>query len=71
MPVLDELEKEYEGRLEVQFIDAFKYPTLAEEYGVRTIPVQIFYSASGKEVYRHEGFITKEEHPEEVAGVRD
>jgi thioredoxin 1 len=61
MPVLDELEKEYQGRLEVQFIDVFKYPKVAEEYGVQSIPVQIFYGASGKELYRHEGFIAKED----------
>ena len=61
MPVLDELEKEYQGRLEVQFIDVFKYPKVAKEYGVQSIPVQIFYGASGKEIYRHEGFIAKED----------
>lgn len=59
VPVLDELEKEYQGRLEVQFLDVFKYPKLADEYGVRTVPAQIFYGPSGKEVYRHEGFIAK------------
>jgi thioredoxin 1 len=59
VPVLDELEKEYEGRLEVQFIDAFKYPKIAKDYGVRTIPLQIFFDPAGKELYRHEGFIAK------------
>ncbi len=59
VPVLDELEKEYQGRLEVQFIDVFKYPNVAKEYGVLSIPVQIFYDRAGKEVYRHEGFIAK------------
>jgi thioredoxin 1 len=61
MPVLDELEKEYQGKLEVQFIDVFKYPKVADECGVRTIPAQIFYDASGREVYRHEGFFAKED----------
>ena len=59
MPVLDELEKEYQGRLEVQFIDVFRYPNVAKEYGVQSIPVQIFFGPTGKEVYRHEGFIAK------------
>ena len=61
VPVLHELETEYQGRLEVQYLDVFKYPNLAEEYGVRTVPVQIFYGPSGKEVYRHEGVIAKED----------
>jgi len=59
VPVLDELEKEYQGRLEVQFVDVFKYPNVAKGYGVQSIPVQIFYGPAGKEVYRHEGFIAK------------
>ena len=61
VPGLDELEKEYQGRLEVQFIDVFKYPNVAKEYGVQSIPVQIFFGPAGKEVYRHEGFIAKTE----------
>lgn len=59
IPVLDALEKEYRGRLEVQFIDVFKYPKMAEEYGVQSVPVQIFYDVLNNELYRHEGFLAK------------
>ena len=61
VPVLDELEREYQGRLEVQFIDVYKFPSMAKVLGVQSIPVQIFYDAWGKEIYRHEGFIAKED----------
>jgi len=61
VPVLDALEKEYQGRLEVQSIDVFKYPKMAEEYGVQSVPVQIFYDALNNELYRHEGFLAKED----------
>ena len=29
--------------------------------GISIIPTQIFYDASGKELYRHEGFFSKED----------
>jgi thioredoxin 1 len=60
-PILEELKKEYAGRLEVQFIDVWKNPTAGKEYAIRLIPTQIFYDASGQERFRHEGFISKED----------
>ena len=59
MPVLEELRTEYEGRLDVEFVDVWRMPGVANQYGVQSIPVQIFFDASGKEVYRHEGFFAK------------
>ncbi len=58
-PILEGLKKEYAGRLQVEFIDIGKNPNAAREYGIRLIPTQIFFDASGKEVYRHEGFMSK------------
>jgi thioredoxin 1 len=60
-PVLEQLKKEYEGVLEVEFVDAWKKPVEARKYNVRGIPTQIFYDASGKELGRHMGFISKED----------
>ena len=60
-PVLDELKKEYAGVLNVEFVDAWKNPNEARKYNVRGIPTQIFYNASGKEVSRHMGFVSKED----------
>lgn len=60
-PILEELESEYAGRLEVVFIDVWKEPERGKEYGVRLIPTQIFYDADGNEFYRHEGFFSKED----------
>jgi thioredoxin 1 len=31
-----------------------------QEYGIRVIPTQIFYDASGQELARHEGFMSRE-----------
>jgi thioredoxin len=60
-PVLDDLKKEYAGRLNVEFIDVWKNPDAAKQYGVEVIPTQILYSADGKELFRHEGFFAKED----------
>jgi thioredoxin 1 len=59
-PILEELKNEYEGRLIVDFIDVWKNPDEAPKYGVKLIPTQIFFNASGKELFRHQGFYSKE-----------
>lgn len=61
MPVLDELKTQYEGRLDVQFVDVWRMPGVANQYGVESIPTQLFFAASGKELYRHKGFFAKDE----------
>ena len=62
-PVLDELKKEYAGSLEVKFVDVWKRENeaTARKYRIRLIPTQIFISAEGKELWRHEGFISKKD----------
>lgn len=60
-PILDELKTEYEGKLDVEFVDVWKMPGVANQYGVESIPTQIFFDASGKELYRHQGFFAKDE----------
>jgi thioredoxin 1 len=60
-PILDELKKEYAGRFQVDFVDVWKNPDLARRYGIWIIPCQIFFDASGTELYRHEGFMSKED----------
>ncbi len=60
-PILEELKSEYEGTLIVEFIDVWKNPDEAPKYGIKLIPTQIFFDASGKELFRHEGFFSKED----------
>ena len=60
-PVLDELKKEYAGKLEVEFIDVWQNPDAGKQYGIEVIPTQIFYDATGKELSRHIGFFAKED----------
>jgi thioredoxin 1 len=60
-PILEQLKSEYEGTLIVDFIDVWKNPDEGPKYNIKLIPTQIFYDASGKERFRHEGFISKED----------
>ena len=60
-PILEELKREYEGTLIVEFIDVWKNPDAGKKYGIRIIPTQIFFDASSKELFRHEGFFSKED----------
>ena len=60
-PILEELRKEYAGRVVVEFIDVWKNPQAGEPYKIRVIPTQVFFDADGKEVWRHEGFLPKAE----------
>jgi thioredoxin 1 len=60
-PILAELKKEFAGRLDVEFIDVWENPSAGELYRIKLIPTQIFYDASGKELFRHEGFFSRED----------
>lgn len=61
MPVLEALTAEYEGRLEVLFIDVWEEPDEADRYGIHLIPTQIFFDSGGNELFRHEGFFSRED----------
>jgi len=41
-PIMVELEKEYEGRAAIHFIDVWENPGEAKRFGIRVIPTQIF-----------------------------
>ena len=60
-PILEELKKEYAGRMNVEFIDVWVNPDAGKQYGIEMIPTQIFFDASGKELFRHVGFFAKED----------
>ena len=61
VPILDELSKDYKGQLDVQFIDVWKNPKAGKEYKINIIPTQIFYDAKGRELFRHQGLLSKED----------
>ena len=50
-PVADDLK----GKANVLLVDVRKQPVLGSRFGVRTIPLQVFFDRDGKEVARHTG----------------
>lgn len=60
-PILENLTEEYAGRMDVIFIDVWKYRDQAARFNVRMIPTQIFFDEQGRELYRRSGFIGKED----------
>ncbi len=59
-PFLEKLEKEYKGIAAIVIVDMGNAPELAERFGIKEIPTQIFYNKQGKEASRHTGFMTEE-----------
>jgi thioredoxin 1 len=60
-PILEQLKTEYVGKLEVEFIDVWKTPDAGKLYGIQMIPTQIFHDTTGKELFRHIGFLSKDD----------
>ncbi len=60
-PILKALEKEYKDRAAIVFIDVWQKENkhYVEKYKHRAIPTQIFFDKTGKEVFRHVGFMNK------------
>lgn len=59
VPVMQKVEKAYEGKAAVVFIDVWKHNEQARRFRIRAIPTQIFFDETGKEVYRHVGFMNE------------
>jgi thioredoxin 1 len=56
-PILAKLEKQFEGKAAIVFIDVWEHNEQGRGFGIQAIPTQIFYNETGKEVYRHVGFM--------------
>ena len=56
-PILAKMEKQYEGKANIVFIDVWQHNEQAKRFGIRAIPTQIFFNEDGKEIYRHVGFM--------------
>jgi len=61
VPELDALSDEYAGVVNVEFIDVNENPNAAEPYGIRLIPTQIIFDSDGNELFRHEGYMSRED----------
>lgn len=62
------MQKEYAGKAEILIIDVGEYQALVRKYKVMMIPTQLFFDSSGKEVFRHQGFMPE---PDIVAKLKE
>jgi thioredoxin 1 len=58
--VMARLKKDYGAQVQVRLLYVEKHEHLYRRYGIVIIPTQVFLDASGKEVFRHEGEISRE-----------
>ena len=61
IPIMQKLKEQYAGKLQVELIDLNVDPLAEQVYGIRAIPTQIFFDASGNELLRHEGYMPLED----------
>lgn len=59
-PIMEKLEAAYRDRAVIAFIDVWKHRDQAPRFGIRAIPTQVFFDPDGKEVYRHQGFMSED-----------
>lgn len=59
-PIIDELEKEFSGKVEIERINVDEQGDLAQKYGVMSIPTYVVLK-DDKETGRKIGFTAKEE----------
>jgi len=60
-PILKELTEEYKGRVVIKIIEVYEERELTQTNRIRLIPTQIFFDSKNQEVFRHEGFMDKEQ----------
>jgi len=59
--VLEELSGEHGDQISIRFVDVRDDEEAGKKYSIRIIPTQIFLDTNGSELFRHEGFISKED----------
>ena len=59
-PIIDSIGRDFAGQLDVEKIDVSKEPQAAKMFKVRVIPLLVFMDAQGKELARHEGYLSRE-----------
>lgn len=59
VPVLEGLRTDFAGRMDVEFIDITRDHQAGEAWRVEIMPTQIYLSADGHELARHQGFASR------------
>lgn len=68
-PIIQEIKREYAGKVEVLVMDVYKYQERSREYRIQVIPTLVFFDSNAKEIYRQQGFMPKAEILEQLKKV--
>ncbi len=60
LPVIEQLDQTYSGRVLFAYINIDDHPGIAKQYNIGEVPVQLFFNKDGKLVHRHTGFYPAE-----------
>jgi len=60
IPILEEMQEEYKGQINIEIIDAYEHPEEAEKYSIISFPTLILLDSDGDQIGRHDGYISKE-----------
>lgn len=60
-PILAKLRKKFSNKLNIVFAHVRKNPILGARFGIRSIPVQVFFDKNGQEAFRHVGFYAEDD----------
>jgi thioredoxin 1 len=60
-PIIERLKQDYAGIVNIEFIDIRKDAAAGMVHAIRIIPTQVFLDSAGNEVFRHEGFFSRQE----------
>lgn len=59
--IIHEMQSEYSGSLKIESINAIERQDLVNAYNIKNIPTQVFIGINGKELFRHEGVLSKDD----------
>jgi thioredoxin len=60
-PILDSLRADFDDQFGVEFIHVYEEKERAEPYAIRLMPTQVFLNEDGEELFRHEGFFSRDD----------
>jgi thioredoxin 1 len=60
-PILDDMAKAYSGKAIVTTVDMDANKDLVRDFGIRMMPTQVFLAPDGKEFFRNEGTLEREQ----------
>jgi thioredoxin 1 len=68
-PTLDALQKKHPDTLNVVSVNLAEERVLGARYGIGSVPAQVFFDKTGKEVFRNMGVLAEEEIVKQLAGM--